>query len=321
MVPKAIQSKLWLLPFIYLVLACGKSDIKAPDQLIIDMSPEKIERGAYLAKHVAACFACHSPRDFSKFSGPTIKDSLGAGGNAFTKLDGIPGVLWPRNITPYAIGIWSDAELLQTVTTGLRGDKHPLFELMPYKAYGKSDRRDILAMLAYVRSIQPVEKKQPESNLDFPVNLFLKKMPQEAAFVDRPPESDTLAYGKYLVQMAACIDCHSMRTKTGKFVKGMQFAGGMKFPLPGEAWAVSANITPDSSTGIGAWSQEHFVLRFKQAREDAANEVAPGEFNTHMPWKSYGGMKESDLGAIYQYLHSLNPVKHQVNHFIPAKKS
>jgi hypothetical protein len=34
-----------------------------------------------------------------------------------------------------------------------------------------------------------------------------------------------------------------------------------------------------------------------------------------MPWTMYAGMKESDLSAIYAYLHSLKPIAHKVEKF------
>ena len=36
--------------------------------------------------------------------------------------------------------------------------------------------------------------------------------------------------------------------------------------------------------------------------------VAPGKFNTVMPWTMYAGMTDEDLGAIYDYLQTAKPV-------------
>ncbi|MBL0306430.1 MAG: hypothetical protein IPQ25_10445 [Chitinophagaceae bacterium] len=51
-----------------------------------------MNRGDYLANHVAACIHCHSKRDFSKYSGPVIPGTEGSGGDVFdnTILDAIP---------------------------------------------------------------------------------------------------------------------------------------------------------------------------------------------------------------------------------------
>src|SRR6187397_950542 len=63
----------------------------APD-LKVDATPERIERGRYLAHSVTVCLDCHSTRDWSKFSGPIVPGTLGKGGDKFDKSVGFPGV-------------------------------------------------------------------------------------------------------------------------------------------------------------------------------------------------------------------------------------
>ncbi len=60
----------------------------------------------------------------------------------------------------------------------------------------------------------------------------------------RPDTSDTVDYGKYFTTMDSCADCHTPIEK-GERIKGMEFAGGMEFKLPGGGIVRSANITPD----------------------------------------------------------------------------
>jgi hypothetical protein len=61
-----------------------------------------------------------------------------------------------------------------------------------------------------------------------------------------------------------------------------------------------------------------FVQRFKMYGEHYVPEkVAPGEFQTIMPWVMYAGMKESDLEAIFTYLQSLPPVENYIEKFKP----
>ena len=82
----------------------------------------------------------------------------------------------------------------------------------------------------------------------------------------------------------------------------------------------SSNITPDKETGIGNWTEEMFVNRFK-AHADSLFipvEVSDG-FNTAMPWTMYAKMDEDDLKAIYAYLQSLEPQKKQVLRFSPKE--
>ena len=67
----------------------------------------------------------------------------------------------------------------------------------------------------------------------------------------------------------------------------------------------SKNLTPHA-TGIGNWTREAFITRFKAYSEPL--KVAPKD-NTLMDWNAYAGMTEVDLDAIYDYLQSLPPLE------------
>lgn len=66
--------------------------IGAPAQLTIKITPERVQRGEYLANHVAVCMDCHSRRDYSKFAGPMIAGTQGAGGEVFDHKMGLPAL-------------------------------------------------------------------------------------------------------------------------------------------------------------------------------------------------------------------------------------
>lgn len=78
----------------------------------------------------------------------------------------------------------------------------------------------------------------------------------------------------------------------------------------------SANITPDKETGIGNWTAEEFVARFKAfSNPQNAYKIDSGQVNTLMPWTMYAGMDTSDLRDIYAYLRTQKPIYHKVIHF------
>ena len=137
----------------YLMFAYPK--VPPPTAFKIEPTPERLARGKYLSDHVVGCTACHSKRDWTKFSGPIDPDTLGMGGDEFQL--GPAGVLYAKNITPAAIGSWTDGELLRAVTQGVSQDGTPLFPLMPYPHFGALDEEDIHAVLAYVRSWKAIE--------------------------------------------------------------------------------------------------------------------------------------------------------------------
>ena len=279
--------------------------------IIIDSSDEIIARGDYLANHVAVCIDCHSTRDWSYFSGPIIPGTEGIGGEKFGKEYGFPGTFYAKNITPAGIGDWTDGELHRLITTGVTRDWEPIFPLMPYPSYGKMDVEDMKSIIAYIRSLEPQENEVKESKADFPMNLIMRMIPKPAEPTTRPSPSDTLNYGKYLVTIAGCSECHTMAEK-GKPVEGMSFAGGFEFKLPGGGIVRSANLTPDETTGVGNWEVDDFLDRFSAFIDPFGIETVPGGFNTVMPWTMYAGMTEEDLTAIFKYLQTLTPIENEV---------
>src|SRR5690349_24798886 len=83
------------------------------EDLKIEYTQERIDRGRYLANSVSVCMDCHSTRDWSKFSGPLTPGTLGKGGERFDQSVGMPGVYFSKNITPEGITRYTDGELLQ----------------------------------------------------------------------------------------------------------------------------------------------------------------------------------------------------------------
>jgi len=67
-------------------------------------------------------------------------------------------------------------------------------------------------------------------------------------------------------------------------------------------------------TGIGSWSKDIFIQRFKsfEGKEKQAAKLSPGDPQIPMPWYMYAGMKANDLAAIYAYLRTVKPIKNQV---------
>lgn len=299
----------------YIKLALPAVD-PAPD-ITIEHTPERLERGRYLATSVMVCVDCHSTRDWSLFSGPPVQNTLGMGGEVFDQKLGFPGKFIAKNITPFNLGTWTDGEIFRAITSGVSKDGRALFPIMPHHNYGQLDKEDLYSVITYLRNLPPIEHTTEASVPDFPMNIIVNTIPVQASLGTRPDPSDTIAYGKYLVTAASCNDCHTRQEK-GKFV-GEPFAGGFEFRFPDGSILTSPNITPHA-TGIGSWSQEQFVERFKQYTDSGyvLPRVQPGSFQTVMPWSMYSGITESDLAAMYQYLRTLKPHNNVVERFKPA---
>jgi|SRR6185369_16856908 len=155
---------------------------------------------------------------------------------------------------------------------------------------------------AYLNSLPPVKNALPATEIEFPVSLLIKSSPQPAGSVPEPDRADKLKYGEYLVTMAGCTICHSMR-----------LAGGQAFRFPG-ALVVSANITPDAETGIGRWSEQDFLDKFYQYRDyvESGSPIVGPESFTLMPWLVFSQRPQEELSAIYAYLKSQPAVHHAV---------
>lgn len=290
-------------------------NVGPPEAIKIDQTPQRIAHGKYLANHVAVCMDCHSDHDWTKFTGPSDSTKLGMGGMKFDAAVDLPGELYVPNITPTNLKDWTDGELFRAITTGVKKDGSAIFPIMPWQSYSKMDKEDVYDIIAYIRTLKPQEGSYPKAKLDFPLNILVHTMPQKASLGTRPPESDTLKYGAYLVQSAACQDCHTQE-EHGTQLPGMAFAGGRPFKLNGGT-VKSANITSDAKTGIGAWTKQQFVARFTMYADSSykPTDVKPGEFQTIMPWLMYGKMKKTDLEAIYAYLKTVKPVNNTVVKF------
>ena len=325
---KALKYFGYLLALVVLVVAglliyvkMALPNVSAAKELKIEYTAERIERGRYLANSVTVCMDCHSKRDYSKFSGPLTEGTLGMGGDRFDQTVGMPGVFYAKNITSEGIGRYTDGELYRVITTGVTKEGRAMFPLMPYPYYRSMDPEDIYSIIAYVRSIPAIKNDVPVSVADFPMNFILNTIPKESNPQKKPEKSDVLSYGAYMTNASGCIECHTQVNK-GQIIPEFAFAGGREFMFPDGNVVRSSNITPDAETGIGKWTEEAFVQRFKIYADSAyvTPEIAPGEYNSIMPWTMYGHMEREDLAAIYNYLKTVKPIMQQVAKFSAAKK-
>lgn len=294
-------------------------DVGPPSDLTVEITDERVIRGNYLANHVMLCMDCHAVRDFTVFSGPPIAGTLGAGGEVFDQTMGLPGRFISRNITPASLGDWSDGEIFRAITSGVSKDGSALFPIMPYPAYSTLADEDIYSVIAYLRTLEPIENDLPPSKADFPVNILINTMPVKADLKTKPDMKDPIAYGRYLTNAASCTDCHTQQ-KNGA-ITGEYLAGGNEYPMPGGI-VRAANITPHE-TGIGSWTEEQFIHRFKTYSDSTytPHSIHDGEFQTLMPWLMYTDMSTEDLRAIFQYLRTVTPVENSVHLFTSNNRS
>lgn len=275
-----------------------------------------VAHGKYLANHVAVCIDCHSKREFTKFSMPPVPGTEGIGASfPFGEADGIPGEIWAPNITSSHFTDWTDDEMAKAIAHGVNKKGDTLFPIMPYYNFSKMAKEDLYAIVAYLRTLPASDSTVPPRKVDIPMSA-LGPLPEFAPEKNvKPDPSDKAKYGEYLATMASCGFCHTpMKEGSMELDFEKAFAGGFVFNTPMFKVAV-ANITPDSATGIGTWTEEAFIAKFRNNSSDEMMSKDPGRQNSVMPWAMYGKMTDDDLKAIYAYLRTLRPVSNKVEKY------
>lgn len=275
--------------------------------------PATVARGKYLVEAVAGCWACHSQRDFRYYSGPPRPGSEGMAGRRVGRIFGVAGSLPAPNLTPAHLGNWSDGEIRRALVNGLSKDGHPQMLVMPYDQYGIASKEDVGAIIAYLRTLATKPEPKPARRLEFPLNLIVRTMPIAEAEHRAAPKGGR-ERGGYLVDIAGCPWCHSPLDFKKEIKASKVFAGGNLFYLPGGRKVQSPNITPDPETGIGRWSREVFIAKFKAMRgEELRKSPLPrAAANSVMPWFVYAELREDDLSDIYDYLMAQRPILSRV---------
>lgn len=253
----------------------------------------QIQRGRYLAI-LSDCSSCHTvPGSGHPF----------AGGRAIETPFG--NIVAP-NITPdpeTGIGSWSDEAFDAAVRHGIRRNGSRLYPAMPYNAYTKMSRDDVLAIRAYLNTITPVRNAVVADTLPFPFNIRAAMRVWDALYFKEgdyrpdPNQSAEWNRGAFLVSGPAhCGACHTPKTflggdKTNQYLEGAYLQG----------WS-APNITNDARLGLGRWSKADIVSYLKSGHNHITAATGPmGEVVT----LSTAQMTDPDLNAIATYLKSL----------------
>lgn len=265
-----------------------------------DTTEEQLTRGEYLV-HAAGCITCHSD--------PSDKIPPFAGGR---ELETPFGTFYPPNITPDAetgIGNWTDSEFLTAFWDGLSPRQQDYYPAFPYTSYSGINAEDLLAIKAYLFSLDPVN--QPNRQHVLPWYLSERGLigPWKTLFFrggryePDPQRSDEWNRGAYLVRhLAHCGECHTPRNFLGASRKGQELTGGG----PGAYGDSAPNITPDPEHGIGDWSKRDldFLLEFGML----PNGDFAGDSMSDVIEDNTSHLTPEDRRAIAVYIQSLPPL-------------
>jgi mono/diheme cytochrome c family protein len=281
-------------------------DHPMPSGIEASDDPAVIATGKYLVDHVSHCGACHSPAESYTSLKPGEPAEL-KGGHEWHM--GPLGTIRSVNITPdeaTGIGKYTDAELARAIRHGVAKDGRGLLFMM---GVGPTSDEDLIAIISYLRTVEPVANAVPESE----VGVLGKVLFQTAmGFFASPhdysanapkyaaPGSASIERGTYLAEGPGwCVSCHTeyaFEDGSLTFVDS-KGSGGVE-PFPDETDPAFEFAAPNI-TKVGhmkGWDKEAFVKRFRGGR---VHKGSP------MPWESYAGMTDTDIESLWLWVQSL----------------
>ncbi|VIO72950.1 Nicotinate dehydrogenase subunit B [Bradyrhizobium ivorense] len=259
------------------------------------LSPQEftqVERGRYLSI-LSDCSGCHTAPGGKPFSGGRLIET------PF-------GNIASANITPdvkTGIGTWSDDEFEAALRKGIGRTGAHLYPAMPYNAFTKMSREDVLAIRAYLNSLQPVRNSRSPKTLPFPFSIRAAMTVwnalyfQEGSYKPDPVRSAEWNRGKFIVDGPGhCGACHTPKTLLGgervdQYLQGASLQG----------WS-APDITGDSRAGLARWTVEDIALYLKTGHNRTAAAAGPMAEVVDL---STSKMTEEDRQAIATYLKSL----------------
>ncbi len=222
------------------------------------------------------------------------------GGKVYLDNPALGQVITP-NLTAGQGGIGplrTDEDLLRAITHGLRPDGTPLL-FMPSTEFYYMSGEDLGRVLAYIRSVPPIDNHPSPSALSFTgfvvMNLtrditFLpaELIPHDESPPPAPQPGITPEYGQYLA--ISCMVCH-----------GPSYSGGEILGFPPE-WPAAPNLTSGKGSRLPVWGEEGFIEIIRTGKKHGRT-INPD----YMPWKSYRHMTDDELRAVFAFLMSLPP--------------
>ena len=238
-----------------------------------------VARGAHLVNAVGTCATCHG-------------EDLG--GRVYADMGPI-GIVAGPNLTPGRGGrgaVFRDDDWVRAIRFGTHRDGTSLIA-MPSEVFMNMSDADLGAVVAYLERLPPIDREMPASRFRplgrallaaGKLNILTAPKTPARSSVASVPVGITPAYGKYLVEIAGCAGCH-----------GYGLSGGRVAGPPGTPPA--SNLTP---AGIGSWTEADLRRVLRQGRKPNGTPIDP-----FMPWKTYAGMTDDEIAAIWLYLRTV----------------
>jgi mono/diheme cytochrome c family protein len=235
-----------------------------------------IARGAHLARAVGSCQGCHGED---------------GGGGEFADMGPIGRIVAP-NLTGGRTTPLSDADWVRALRSGV-GTNHRSLILMPSEVFVYMSASDLGAVIAYYRSLPPVQRELPRTQMGLLGRALLAAGALDFRVAPKTPDitppleivpGSTVEYGRYLADIAGCHGCH-----------GFGLSGGTVAGPPGTPAA--SNLTP---AALSSWTQVDFDRALRQGKRP--NGAAIDSF---MPYSVFTHMTDQEVEALWLYLQSV----------------
>lgn len=247
------------------------------DRIAIPADPEAIAHGGHLVAAVAVCVVCHG-------------DDLG-GKLAFA--DSFLGRGYTPNLTAGKGGVgatYSDADWVRAIRYGIRPDGTAI-PFMPVDFYNDLDDADLGAVIAFLKSLPPVDNTRTRVELTLPARLMIDMglvpglVRAGAIDMQAPRHKRAADPGAYLVRLGGCTFCH-----------GPDLRGGQG-PEPGAPAGQDLTRTGP----MASWSESDFRTALRTGAAPNGHAIAP----KYMPWMGYRAMTDAEIASIWAYLRTL----------------
>jgi mono/diheme cytochrome c family protein len=287
-------------------------DVPAPD-LHATTDPAVIARGEYLVYGPAHCVECHVS-SFAEYQRSYIQGRPVPLTGGYRFPIGPLGTLYSKNLTPdpeTGIGRYSDAQIARMLRHGVRPDGQASIPLL--MPFGDMADDDIVAILSFLRSQPPARNAVPENEWTT-VGKVMRTFVAAARprFDVHPPKTaprsePTVERGAYLARSVAnCGGCHTAFNEMTGAPIAPTFSGGNVMEPPMDEgvdrslWFRPPNLTTHPGSALMKFpDRPTFVARFRNGGRHYDG--------SPMPWEAFGRMAPEDIGALYEFLHTVAP--------------
>lgn len=193
----------------------------------------------------------------------------------------------------------------------------PMYPAFPYASYTQISRDDVLAIKAYLFSMQPVHQPRTENSLSFPFNqrwgmTFWNALNLDPSrFEPDPTKSADWNRGNYLANaLGHCGECHTPRNVTFGLRTSQMFSGAEI-----EGWR-AYNTSADAALGIGEWSMQELEQFLKTDHaENRGSASGPMEEVVRL---SLSHLDDQDIHSLAVYLNDTAPVSNDRDPMVAA---